>query len=40
MVGGLWNASSPRLPRGGNGVVYVPDDDGDGQTVRSDGSGN
>ncbi|MCY2990071.1 MAG: hypothetical protein NTY19_19685 [Planctomycetota bacterium] len=36
MVGGLWNASSPRAPPVGDGWVHDPDGDSDGQTASSD----
>jgi hypothetical protein len=34
---GLWNPSSPRAPPSGDGLVYVPDGDEDGQTAFPDG---
>ena len=36
---GLWQPSTPRPPPGENGLVYVPDDDGGGQTAFCDGPG-
>ena len=36
---GLWHASSPRPPPWGSVMVYVPDDDGDGDTAFFDGAG-
>ena len=30
---GLWNASAPRAPPSGDGLVYVPDTDWGGQTT-------
>ena len=32
---GLWHSSSPRAPPSGDGLVYVPDGDWDGQTAFS-----
>ena len=34
---GLWHSSSPRAPPSGDGLVYVPDGDWDGQTAFSAG---
>ena len=36
---GLWQAAPPRPPPRGNGLVYAPDDDGDGETAFFDAPG-
>jgi hypothetical protein len=36
---GLWNPSAPRAPPRGEGLVYVPDVDGGGQTAFCEGRG-